>query len=228
MDAAMACMKYILFTFNFIVWCMGTALMGLGIWIRSDSDLWEYIDKLPIKNYYSACYVVICVGGFIMIVGFLGCCGAATESPCMLLTYFIIMLLVVILEMVAAGLVWKIASGDQLEDFLRKYIMEHVLESKTDRQSERFLDLLQLNLECCGANDKDDYNNFNRRPDSCHSQRTNNLFYHGCAEKLRMELEQKGAMLGGIALGLILLQITSMVFTMCLYAALRQETKDYL
>lgn len=53
-----------------------------------------YIIAIYIKAIYSSLYItcVVCVGVYIliaagaliMVVGFLGCCGAIRESPCML------------------------------------------------------------------------------------------------------------------------------------------------
>lgn len=65
---------------------MGGAILGIGIWIRSDSDFWEYHRGLNIPQYYQACYVAITLGVIILIIGFFGCCGAALDSPCMLFT----------------------------------------------------------------------------------------------------------------------------------------------
>lgn len=222
MEPALLCMKYILFTFNFVLWCMGGALMSLGIWVRADSNFWEYSDKLPIEQYYQACYITIVVGALLLILGFLGCCGAATDSPCMLLAYFILMLVMVVLELAVTGLVWKIASGDKLDEYLQYHIMKHVEKIRTDWQSRRFLDILQLHLHCCGAESKDDYRAVGERaPESCHDQRTNNLFYHGCSEMMRMWLEKRAAMFGGIALGLTLLQMAALVFSCCLYYSVK-------
>ncbi|EGV93251.1 Tetraspanin-8, partial [Cricetulus griseus] len=47
--------------------------------------------------------MLIAVGAIIMVLGFLGCCGAVKESRCMLLLFFIGLLLILLLQ-VAAGI----------------------------------------------------------------------------------------------------------------------------
>ncbi|NXS16649.1 TSN8 protein, partial [Mystacornis crossleyi] len=53
--------------------------------------------------------VLIAVGSIIMVLGFLGCCGAVKESQCMLLLFFIGLLLIVILQITGGilGAVYK-------------------------------------------------------------------------------------------------------------------------
>uniref|UniRef100_A0A6G4ZV12 Putative tetraspanin family n=1 Tax=Rhipicephalus microplus TaxID=6941 RepID=A0A6G4ZV12_RHIMP len=124
MDEGVACVKYILITCNLLVWILGLGVLSVGIWIRSDPDFWVYQDNLPLSNYYNACYVVMAVGVLLLVLGFMGCCAAAIDSPCMLLTYFIAMFDFLIMECAVAGLVWKVADGDQLQHHLAVSIEE--------------------------------------------------------------------------------------------------------
>lgn len=227
MDSAFACMKYVLFTMNFLIWCFGGALTAVGVWIRTDGDFWEYHKGFEISNYYQACYVIMTVGAVLLIVGFLGCCGAAVDSPCMLLTYIIIMATIVVLELAAAGLVWKIGDGDKFQEYITREILKKIEERKYNRDAENLIDKLQMHLECCGANDFTDYG-LDQVPRSCSSDRTNNIFIYGCGEHLRRMLEQKGGIVGGLVLGIGLIQVISLVFTTCLLAAMKSEEKDYV
>jgi len=223
---AIAWMKYIIFTINFVIWAMGGAILGLAIWIRADSDFWEYHQSLDIPQYYQACYVAIALGVLILIIGFFGCCGAALDSPCMLLAYFIIMALVVLMELSAAGLVWKHGDGDKFQKFLTDSIKDRIDRSvQGDMVAFRMVELLQLHLECCGGYDKNDYH-LDNIPQSCSSDRTNNVFIHGCGENIRRYLEQKAGTIGGVALGLVLIEILSLIFTGSLFCLLREEGSD--
>lgn len=223
LDPATAWMKYIIFTINFVIWAMGGAILGLAIWIRSDSDFWEYHQGLDIPQYYQACYVAIALGIIILIIGFFGCCAAALDSPCMLFTYFLVMMLVVLMELAAAGLVWKHGDGDKFQKFLTDSIKHQIDKAvQGDGASYRFVDLLQLHLECCGGYDKNDYHKDNI-PQSCSSDRTNNVFIHGCGENIRRYLEQKAGTVGGVSLGLVLIQILALIFTGCLFCILRED-----
>lgn len=60
----------------------GCGLVALGIWLNVDRDEWEGISDF---NYISVANVAIAAGAVIMVVAFLGCCGAITENKTMLL-----------------------------------------------------------------------------------------------------------------------------------------------
>ncbi len=73
---------------------LGCAILGVGIWVRVDPHFKEYVDSSEAFNYlYTGAYILIFVGVTIMIIGFLGCCGAIRESQCMLATVSIIFII---------------------------------------------------------------------------------------------------------------------------------------
>ena len=65
----------------------GLCILAVGIWLRVDPDIG---DKLgggqQLGNVHTGAYVLIALGAFISLVGFLGCCGAMKESQCMLVS----------------------------------------------------------------------------------------------------------------------------------------------
>ncbi|UYV80300.1 hypothetical protein LAZ67_18002356 [Cordylochernes scorpioides] len=234
--------------------CLGFALLGIGVWIRSDTDFWEYHNTLPIPQYYVATYVAMVIGVVLLITGFLGCFGAAVDSPCLLLSAIVFMAMMVLCQIVASCFVWKMADGDkviqgnlprpltkvsevpalrqmdsaripplfvaltdvpvcpQLQQFLIEEIRQQIELSKGgNEQAKRFLNLLQLHLECCGGYDMQDYHG-TTIPQSCNSDRTNNIYIHGCGENLRRYLEIKAGTLGGICLGLGMLEDSSFIY----------------
>ncbi|XP_035671779.1 tetraspanin-2-like [Branchiostoma floridae] len=97
------CSKFMLFVFNLIFWLAGIGLLAFGIWLRLDNDIAKIV-SLDLPWFYNATYVLMGVGGFTMIMGFLGCCGAMKENKCMLTTYTICLGLVFIAE-IAGGVV---------------------------------------------------------------------------------------------------------------------------
>lgn len=70
----------------------GAVILGVGIWVKVDSSsllgILERVEGAPsqLSHLASVGYVLIGVGAFLLVIGFLGCCGAVRESKCMLLT----------------------------------------------------------------------------------------------------------------------------------------------
>lgn len=58
-------------------------MLAVGIWVAVGADSFKQIitDNPAIFN---AVYIIIAVGALLLIVGFLGCCGAIKESKCLL------------------------------------------------------------------------------------------------------------------------------------------------
>ena len=99
-DEELLPLKYGVFATNFILWAsdsnpksmllswpfeffpqsLGVGVLGIAIWIRSDSALWVYTDNMSIGRYYAACYICLVVGAIILLIGFAGCIAAARES----------------------------------------------------------------------------------------------------------------------------------------------------
>lgn len=60
-------------------------MLGVGIWLLVSDDFTKYSDADDSLGFiYTGAYILVAIGGLIMIIGFLGCCGAIRESQCML------------------------------------------------------------------------------------------------------------------------------------------------
>ena len=69
----------------FVVQLLGCAILGVGIWLRVDPNVAKYVNHAEeINVFYTLAYVLMAIGIVIMVIGFLGCCGAIRESQCML------------------------------------------------------------------------------------------------------------------------------------------------
>jgi hypothetical protein len=64
-------------------------------------------------------------------------------------------------------------------------------------------------IECCGPSDWKDYAAFNKAlPDECRNPSTGNIAGGGCAEEFARWMEPKTGWLSGIALLLVVIQVT--------------------
>ncbi|XP_021353096.1 CD82 antigen-like [Mizuhopecten yessoensis] len=153
------CSRYLLIAFNFLFWVSGGALLGLGIWVRVDSQVEDTIKQfvhinLPVDVLYAAAYVFIAVGTFIFVTGFCGCCGAIRESACMLAIY-IGCLTVVILGELTAG-VYLAIERTNLEQMFNENLSSQV-QNYTDPGNST-MDFLQIQFDCCGSYNYSEFN----------------------------------------------------------------------
>jgi hypothetical protein len=58
---------------------VGAGLFAFTLWIVAEPGFSEFIDMLDINAYYIGVYVLILCGLVVMIISFLGCCGALME-----------------------------------------------------------------------------------------------------------------------------------------------------
>ncbi|RXM36206.1 Tetraspanin-4 [Acipenser ruthenus] len=79
------CIKYLMFVFNLLFWGNFATLSA----------------SFPSL---SAANVLIAAGTVVMVIGFLGCIGAIKENKCLLLSFFILLLIVLLLETISMSL----------------------------------------------------------------------------------------------------------------------------
>lgn len=224
MNTATLWLKLTAFGINLVIWLLGLVLLFVGVWVRSDPNFWEFQSQLPLGNYYAACYLCIYSGALMLVIGFMGCVGTFIDSPCILWTYMAFNILFIVIECVVAGLVWQIPSGEALQKYMQDEITKRLLTINDNPDIRRFMDLLQIHMECCGAVSKNDYTyNHLTIPQSCSNYRTNNIYIYGCSENMRVHLQRTGAALGGVAMSLMFVQLISLCVNFLLLVNLRDE-----
>ncbi|VTJ61174.1 Hypothetical predicted protein [Marmota monax] len=94
--------KYLMFAFNLLFWLGGCGVLGVGIWLAATQGNFATLSSsFPSL---SAANLLIVTGTFVMAIGFVGCIGALKENKCLLLTFFLLLLLVFLLEATIAVL----------------------------------------------------------------------------------------------------------------------------
>lgn len=102
------------------------------------------------SSYHTGIYIFLAVGLLIFIVGFLGCCGAYRESPCLLVSFFCFLLIIIVAE-IAAG-VWAYSNSDKLEEIVQNSVRSTVQEEYGLVESRtKTFDAIQKGLQCCGV-----------------------------------------------------------------------------
>ncbi|XP_064597593.1 CD82 antigen-like [Liolophura sinensis] len=174
------CAKYLLFLYNIIFVISGAGILGVGIWIKVNKDIEQLSKLLDVTvdgTLYTAAYVLIGIGSFVFLIGFLGCCGAATENKCLLGSY-IVFLVVIFAGELAAGIlaaVYRNEVVDGLGTSLNSTFSDYKPKTNTTEGNALAIawDYVQVWFNCCGAYNYTDYRvvNFSTPstyvPDTC-------------------------------------------------------------
>ncbi|KAG9464778.1 tetraspanin-1 isoform X3 [Eleutherodactylus coqui] len=231
------CIKVLMILFNLAIFLAGGTLLGVGIWVSVDSGSFlKVFGVLPhgvASQLVNVGYFLIAIGLLLLILGFLGCCGAQKESKCLLLTFFSIVLIIFIAEI--AGAVVVLVYSPVIESILSSVLVP-VLQKDfgRDEQVTRIWNATMTELNCCGVNGYGDFNNsafvssnngHYPRPccDSgaaCTQQTADASHVKGCFRQILDLIKSKAAIVGGVAAGICALELAAMIVSMYLYCRL--------
>ncbi|XP_063045590.1 CD81 molecule a isoform X2 [Engraulis encrasicolus] len=232
-DGCTKCIKYILFFCNFIFWLAGGVILGVALWLRHDRTTSSLLDlnyegEAAPNTFYISVYILIVVGAVMMFVGFLGCYGAIQESQCLLGTFFACLVLLFACE-VAAG-IWGFMNKDTVaREFITFYdsvyekgMVQGVLEDKK-RAATTVLKAIHETLDCCGK-DSTIINLFSQlSTDVCPDGTTVFNPSKNCHERIRSLFGDKVHLVGFAALGVAVIMIFEMIFSMVLCCSIRNS-----
>nr|XP_020469060.1 CD9 antigen isoform X2 [Monopterus albus] len=215
------CVKYLMFIFNFFFWVAGTAVFAVGLWLRFDAKtkgLFEGPDSPYV--FYTGVYILIGAGALMMVVGFLGCCGAIQESPCMLGLFFFFLLIIFAVE-VAAG-IWGFSNQSKVVSDITTFYMQTYNNYKAtgDARLRDTLRVIQTGLNCCGPTgtvaDAD--------KDTCpQGELLEKLITKSCPDAIDEVFDSKLHIIGGVGITIGVVMVFGMIFSMLLCCAIRKS-----
>ncbi|KAM3870668.1 CD9 molecule a [Diretmus argenteus] len=215
------CVKYLMFAFNLVFWIAGTAVLAIGLWLRFDpktKGLFEGTDSPYV--FYTGVYILIAAGALMMVVGFLGCCGAIQESPCMLGLFFFFLLIIFAIE-VAAG-IWGFSNQSKVVDDITKFYMETYNNYRTtqDERLKETLRVIQTGLNCCGPSGTI----IDSARDTCPSRSLlEELITKSCPDAIDEVFDSKLHIIGGVGITIGVIMVFGMIFSMLLCCAIRKS-----
>ncbi|XP_023029845.2 tetraspanin-9 isoform X1 [Leptinotarsa decemlineata] len=212
--------KYILFLFNLLILLAAIALIAIGVIYHNKNG---GLDIMSVSSF------TIAVGVIIALVSFFGCCGAVKESRCLLTTYAFVMITIFIIQVVLVVLAFlAIQNGDkQLDKEVEKYLnklYQNLFVPERKAQLD-IVNTLQTEFECCGINEN--YNLVTQNITTgrliyscCPSEyeencTKGNCYKADCAVELRTFIEDNAKLIGGIAVGVAVVEILVTVFAFC-------------
>ncbi|XP_071398563.1 tetraspanin-8-like [Centroberyx affinis] len=218
------CIKYLLFFFNFLFWVSGCIILGVSIYLKVEKDGNKITSKVV-----PGIDLMIAIGVIIMVLGFLGCCGAIRENRCMLLMFFIGLLIIFIL-LLAAGILGAVDSNkakDLVQEHLDKLVplKDQPVDVQTDLQK------LEEEVKCCGlVNGPTDWGS--SVPSSCDCKDTSQtceavggrqVYTTPCMTFIISFMEKNMVVVLGIAFAIAILMIFGMAFAMALYCQIGRK-----
>lgn len=240
-------LKVMMFVFNGIIFLAGAAILGVGIWVKVDSgsvlSIMGKIENAPkeLSQVLNVGYLLIALGLLLLVIGFLGCCGAVRESKCMLLMFFIIVLLVFIAEV--AGAVVILVFRPLADKLFKKFGEAAVENIKKDYGKNPDVTGLwnstMTTLKCCGFYNADDFvdspyymtHNDQFPPQCCSNMNKpcnqtmveSDMGLTGCFPKIKQIIDDNSVVIVGVALGIAVLEICAMVVSMILFFRIKSR-----
>jgi len=151
------CIKLSLFVFNFLCVVVGFVLIGVGV---STINGFKYMQLVDHNSFAAPPKLFIAIGAIMLLIAFLGCCGAYMENHAMIMCYSVLVGLVLVLQLgvgISAFLlkddVEKVAETAFM-DTLKRY---HNMTDPEHEDIRRSWDIVQSELHCCGVNNYTDW-----------------------------------------------------------------------
>uniref|UniRef100_A0A8D8X7Q1 Tetraspanin n=1 Tax=Cacopsylla melanoneura TaxID=428564 RepID=A0A8D8X7Q1_9HEMI len=227
--------KYMLFTFNLIFVMTGIALLGFGFLVKT---LYHNYEHFLTPKYFDVASMFVTVGGIVVVVAFLGCCGAIKESAWMVLTFGLLLGTLFIVELAGAAGSF-VLSANAIPVIQAKFNETMKLYSHS-KEISRVWDLLQSNLECCGSQNYTDWYPIlnNSLPMSCCGNQIGAIgslscneqsaFLHKppCANILGHIVKENAGSIAVVALGIASVQMLGIMFACTLGKSIRHQYQN--
>jgi len=251
-DCCFDCTRISLIILNTIFCIVGVSSIAVGIsmvfkgeWFMSfvHIDGIDYIEpSVSLRNLTIAGYVLCAFGGVLFIFMLLGLFGSSYSNQCLLGSYvtcLVVVLLVKIGLAIFIFLEWR-KYASSVEGNLRQWMVdEHELNAKKVRQ-------IQANHSCCGVSGPKDYDPIPQRKDTCPRRlgggdsggggggggngslsTVSQVIEVGCREAIIDGLEGKLIIAGGIALGIVVIELVGIILANILVCSLRSDIYYY-
>eukprot|EP01083_Nonionella_stella_P017013 47511_1 len=179
MSGCAKCSKHCLFFVNFVMLLVGVAVIFLAVFIKENPE--DTFGFGAVDD--SIIYVSMACGVLIIIISFLGCVGASTNSQCILVIFIILLSLSLLLEVVAV--IFVFTATDDLKNFAEKQ-----WDSLDTSQQEAF----EKENDCCGFETQEDSDCI------------------GCYDQIEDELQSNLLLIGWVCIGVFVYQLCLVCF----------------
>ncbi|OCT94317.1 tetraspanin-2 [Xenopus laevis] len=223
LSGALRCVKYLLLTFNLIFLLAGSAVTGIGLWLRFGGELRDAVledeDEDFRSSFFMGLYVLIGAGALMMLIGFFGCCGAARESQCLLGAFFACLLVIFAAE-VTAGAVAFLGKAEAVKELKSAYHEAYKAFQENGTKNNTLSSVHEM-AKCCGTEDQASITVL--KPLCSEKQQE----YKNCLIEIEKTLNYYFHIVGILAIATAGITIFGMMFSMVLCCAIR-NSRDML
>ncbi|XP_039658324.1 leukocyte surface antigen CD53-like [Perca fluviatilis] len=214
-QGCLKCLKYTMCFANFLIFMSGVAVLGIGVYMTVNFKMTALTPTLASFNLAN---MLLVSGIIVTCVSFLGFLGALKENRCILLTFFLLLFILMLVELTAACLLlmYEGEIGERVKDDLTKG-----LEKAKGSNSTSDWDIIQKTMECCGVNNVTDWGSV--VPASC----TPDYSSQGCLAKLKNWFEENFLTIGISVIVLCIIEVLGMCFAMTLFCHISRSGLGY-
>ncbi|XP_059193166.1 leukocyte surface antigen CD53-like [Centropristis striata] len=224
-QGCLKCLKYTMCFANLLCFMCGVAVLSFGAYLMVN---FKMAALTPTLASFSSANMLLVSGIIITCVSFLGFLGALKENRCLLLTFFLVLFFLMLVELTAACLLLMYESeiGKMVNDDLTKGLAR--AKEKAGNSTNEW-DVLQTQFDCCGVRNVSDWGN--KIPASCcvESCDSPNPTYRkmGCLEKMKTSFEENFLTTGISVIVLCIIEVLGMCFAMTLFCHISRSGLGY-
>lgn len=143
------CARWLVIQSNVLIAICGFVLLALGIWTINDKSFLD--ELLRNKLYMNTTYILLSSACIIIFLAFFGCFAAVKEVKCLLLTYFVFMLLLFVI--LSVGGILSYIFREQVSNTIQAEMIADIRNYDPDDPENKVTkawDETQEQLSCCG------------------------------------------------------------------------------
>jgi len=199
--------KWFLCTVNFILFIVGIAEMGVGVYaMQSNSSTWTGS---------SIAGFAIAMGALVGFIAFLGCCGAAKENRCMLWFYSFALFWIVLIQ--TSGLTVCAIGSSYTKEFL---------STCWDNLDQADISKIEDAYDCCSFDGNSTDATPSDKVDYLNCTTENPQWTHTCWDKVHSDVQSNFKSISIAAAFVLVAQIIFLFMTMALISGIT-KTEAY-
>ncbi|ENN74377.1 tetraspanin-9 [Dendroctonus ponderosae] len=236
------CIRTVFCCVNVLFWLTGCALLGIGVWLRVSYE--GYATLLPQYALLSADIVAIIIGALTIVLSFFACCGSWLQSRCLLITYFILVVLMFIAEFVLGSLafVYRDTIKHTFTEKLQDGLSHHYNMSQSPNNLLQVWDDVQITFKCCGVVNYMDWHMIDAWPEhrwvpdtcclpadygiGCGRKGSDILYKSGCYELIYKWFKERLMVVGLVGLIVAFVQLFGLISSMLLFCTVKHRRRS--